>query len=101
MKPDALHSPVFERIPLVTGSGRENPARTVSGTCSGAPGVWRELAVELDELDDVDAGGQVDEPLLEPHQQVFDLRCLGLRLLFVTLPRVNHWRLPCQQKTHA
>ena len=39
------------------------------------------LAVVLDELDDVNAGRQFDQPLLEPHQQVFDLRCLGSGLL--------------------
>ena len=33
----------------------------------------RRLAVELDELDDVDAGRQFDQPLLEPHQQVINL----------------------------
>ena len=38
------------------------------------------FAVLLDERDDVDAGRELDEPLLEPHEEVIDVRRLGVGL---------------------
>ena len=43
--------------------------------------VGRWLAVELDELDDIDVGRQFDQPLLEPNQQVINLCCFARGLL--------------------
>jgi hypothetical protein len=52
------------------------------GNISVASSRNRRPAVEPDEVDDVDAGGQFDQPLLEPEQQVIDLGGLGAGLLF-------------------
>ena len=51
----------------------------------GRPAVGRlrsrgRFAVLLDERDDVDAGRELDEPLLEPHEEVIDVRRLGVGL---------------------
>jgi hypothetical protein len=43
--------------------------------------VGRRLAVELEEGDDVEAGRQLDQSLLQSHQQVINLCRLGLGLL--------------------
>jgi hypothetical protein len=62
--------------------------------------VGRWLAVELDELDDINVGRQFDQPLLKPHQQLINLCCLvhgflsrhlaeGELLLFATPTEMN------------
>jgi hypothetical protein len=82
MKLHALDGAFFEGFPVrrqiasLKVGERESP-RFVPGRC----GVGRRLAVVLEELHDPAAGRQFDQPLLEPHQQVFNLGGLGVGLL--------------------
>ena len=62
-------------------------AAGTGGRCQGG-----RLAVVLDEFDDADAGRQLDQPLLEPHEQVIDLGGLRLGLLPAT---------PCRSSRNA
>ncbi len=76
-----------ERALLATGRSRRQVAfgelGQTQGLATGADGGGGggRLAVVLDELGDADAGKQLDQPLLDPHQQVFDLGGFRLGLL--------------------
>ena len=75
---DPLDGAIFERIPVrrkvaVAETGEREFPRFGGYFLQ----VGRRLAVVLDELDDIDAGRQFDQPLLKPHQQVINLGCFA------------------------
>ena len=78
VQPDPLDGAVFQRVAVrrkvtVAETGEREFPRF--GGYFLQVGRW--LAVELDELDDINAGRQFDQPLLKPHQQVINLCCFA------------------------
>jgi len=75
---DPLDGAIFQRL-----NARRKVAIAETGECEFPRfggyflQVSRWLVVELDELDDINAGRQFDQPLLKPHQQVINLCCLA------------------------
>ncbi len=89
-----IERPLFQRFAVrleipVAESGQGQAKR--AGSRSIARG---RFAVELDELDDVDARRQLDQTLLEPQEQVLDMGGPGFGLLRDTWPMVKVRRFP-------
>ena len=64
------------RLEIAVAEGGQGQAQQAGDRCLPP----RRSAVELHEFDDTDAGRQLDQALLEPQEQVFDLGGLGLGL---------------------
>lgn len=67
------------RLPVAVTEGRDAESLRFGGEALPV-GVW--LAVEFQELDEIAAGRQFDQPLLKPHHQGIGLGGFGIGLNF-------------------
>jgi hypothetical protein len=70
-------------------------------TTPGGGGRFRRFAVVLEEIGDLDAGRQLDQPLLEPQQQVIDLGGFRLGLLPGDFPQRKCFLLAAKSEENA